>query len=500
MPVKYSRAFSHEPGAGQDPETEPGTDRDADSGGEPAEAPDAEPADQDPVDDQATGPRPFDPLAPDPAPRRSWTEDGPDGPLELRNVIGVLPGSRDEWSASSVVVGAHYDHLGRGWPDVRTGNEGVVHPGADDNASGVAVMLEVAKLLAGGHAPARPIVFIAFDGEEWGRRGSLRYVAHESTRPAEDALAMISLDAVGRLGDGKLLVLGTGTATEWIHIARGIGFTTGVESTAVADDPGGSDQVSFHEVGVPAVQLTSGPHEDYHRPRDTVEKIDAGGMVRVATWLREAVVYLGERDTPLTSTLGGGTAPAPATSGRRVSLGTLPDFADPGPGVRVDSVLPDSPAARAGLLAGDRIVRIDGAAVADLRAYSDVLKSHAPGDTIEGHEMAEQGPIEHFGRDGKVGPVHLLFTMRGNAGKQLVEFVKEVVHVDHPDVDLEDFVTVHTRTTFDGDEYQIVEFQLPFGEKDLDELEDEIRRELDGLEVELPDSVVVEFEGAKRFY
>ena len=195
---------------------------------------------------------------------------------------------------------------------------------------------------------------------------------------------MISLDAVGRLGERKLLVLGTGTASEWIHIARGIGFTTGIESTAVADDPGGSDQVSFHEIGVPAVQLTSGPHEDYHRPSDTAEKIDAAGLVKVATWLREALVYLGDRAEPLSSSLGGGTpaAASPAGEGRRVSLGTVPDFADPGPGVKVESVLPGSPAERAGLRGGDRIIAIGGEAIADLRAYSEILKRHAPGDTI----------------------------------------------------------------------------------------------------------------------
>jgi len=311
-----------------------------------------------------------------------WTEAGPAGPLTLRNVVGVLPGTRAELTGA-VVVGAHYDHLGRGWPDVRAGEEGKIHPGADDNASGVAVLIEVAKLLAGGHRPARPIVFVAFDGEEWQRRGSKHFAA--GSPHAKGALAMISLDAVGRLGERKLLVLGTGTASEWIHIARGIGFTTGIESTAVADDPGGSDQVSFHEIGVPGVQLTSGPHEDYHRPSDTVEKIDAAGLVDVATWLREALVYLGDRAEPLTSNLGSGTgAPAPAAAGegRRVSLGTVPDFADPGPGVRIESVLPGSPAEKAGLRAGDRIVAIGGRAIADLRAYSEVLKAHAPGDTI----------------------------------------------------------------------------------------------------------------------
>src|SRR5690606_6701325 len=101
---------------------------------------------------------------------RRWSEpDGPDGdPVTLVNVIGVLPGTRAEWASQSVVLGAHYDHLGHGWPDVRAGNEGVLHPGADDNASGVAVLLEVAKGLAHELEPNRSVVFVAFDGEEWG--------------------------------------------------------------------------------------------------------------------------------------------------------------------------------------------------------------------------------------------------------------------------------------------------------------------------------------------
>jgi hypothetical protein len=106
--------------------------------------------------------------------------------------------------------------------------------------------------------------------------------------------------------------------------------------------------------------------------------------------------------------------------------------------------------------------------------------------------------LEHFENDDKHGPVHLLFTMRGNAGQELIELVKEVVHIDHQEI--EEFVTIHTRTGSDGEEFQIVEFQLPFGDKDLNELEREIERELDGLEIDLPDSIVVEFEGAKRFY
>jgi len=338
---------------------------------------------------------------------QSWTEkDGPDGrEVTLRNVVAVLPGKKKEWAKQSVVLGAHYDHLGRGFPDVRAGNEGKVHPGADDNASGVAVLLETAKLLASELEPDRAIVFAAFTGEEWGLRGSRHYIQAMEAWPASEAIAMINLDTVGRLGDKKLTVLGSGSATEWIHIAMGIGFTTGVESTCVADDLGSSDQRSFLDAGVPAVQLFTGPHEDYHRPSDIADKVDADGLVKVATFTREALVYLAAREEPLTSTLAerGDGAPSegapPSGPARRVSLGTMPDFAFEGPGVKVASVLAGTPAEKAGIRPGDLVVAIDGKEIADLRAYSEALKAHQPGDTIsirllrDGEEIAVEATL-----------------------------------------------------------------------------------------------------------
>ncbi len=315
----------------------------------------------------------------------SWTEEnGPGGkPAALSNVVGMIPGTNPAMKDQCVVVGAHYDHLGLGWPDVHAGDAGKIHNGADDNASGVAVMLEVARILAPDLKPARPIVFVAFSGEEWGLKGSRHFA---KARTAQKPFAMVNLDCVGRLGDKKLLVLGAGTAAEWRHIAMGVGFTTGVESTCVADDPGGSDQVAFHEIGVPAVQLFTGPHADYHRPTDDVEKIDVDGMVKVATWLREAVAYLAERPEPLTTTLAGAapaTVPPKPTEGRRVSLGTMPDFTFAGPGVKVASVLDGSPAQKAGIAAGDVLLAIDGQEIADLKAYSAILKAHKPGDVVK---------------------------------------------------------------------------------------------------------------------
>jgi GNAT superfamily N-acetyltransferase len=317
----------------------------------------------------------------------TWTEEnGPEGkPAALSNVIAVIPGTNLTLKDQCVVVGAHYDHLGKGWPEAREGNAGKVHPGGDDNASGVAVLLEVARVLAPELKPQRTVLFVAFDGEEWGLKGSRHFVkTWDSLKP----FAMVNLDTVGRLGAKKLMVLGAGTATEWRPAAMGIGFTTGVESTCVADDPGGSDQVAFHEAGIPAVQLFTGPHEDYHRPSDTADKVDVDGLVKVATWLREAVVYLGDRTEPLTSTLAGASPAAGAAKpaeGRRVSLGTMPDFEFAGPGVRVGSVLDGTPAKAAGILPGDVILAIDGKPVADLREYSAVLRGHQAGDKLRIH-------------------------------------------------------------------------------------------------------------------
>jgi aminopeptidase N len=289
-------------------------------------------------------------------------------------------------------VSAHYDHLGLGWPDVRTGDEGKVHPGADDNASGVAVMLELARALAASERPQRTVVFIAFTGEEAGRLGS-RFYAEHPVGPLGQVMGVINLDTVGRLGTQKLSVLGTGTAAEWQHIFRGAGFVTGVDSRNVPESVDGSDQASFTAKGVPAVQIFAGAHADYHRPTDTADRIDAAGLVKVAAFTKEGIVYLAERAEPLTNAL----KPAPASSApaagsppstaqppaRRVSFGTVPDFAFPGPGVRVTGTTPDSPAARAGIKEGDVVLSIGGQPVAHLQGFSDVLRTLVPGQTVQ---------------------------------------------------------------------------------------------------------------------
>jgi uncharacterized iron-regulated protein len=326
-------------------------------------------------------------------------------PVVLRNVIGVLPGTKAEWKGQSALLTAHYDHLGRGWPDVHKGDEGRLHPGADDNASGVAVMLELARALASGEKPQRTLVFVAFAGEEASLLGSRHYVEHP-TLPLDRVMGVINLDTVGRLGDRKLSVLATGTAAEWQHIFQGASYVTGVENRAIADSLESSDQKSFIDAGVPAVQIFTEAHSDYHRPGDTADKIDVAGLVKVATFVKEGLAYLAERPEPLTLTIGktavtppgvspgapasggpapaaaGGAAGAPAGAGRRVSFGTVPDFAFGGPGVRVAGIVLGSPAERAGVKESDILLRVAGKDVTNLQGLSSILRGLTPGQTV----------------------------------------------------------------------------------------------------------------------
>jgi len=324
---------------------------------------------------------------------QQWQEKVPGKPglTKLKNVIAVIPGSDSDLAGQSVVVGAHYDHLGRGWPDVHAGDEGQVHPGADDNASGVAVMLALAKNMAKSFKPKRSIVFVAFSAEEAGRLGSRYYVQHSDPYPADKMIAMLNLDTVGRLANNDITVFGTGTASEWKHIFRGTGFVTGYNVKNVKDDAGFSDQKSFHEVGVPAVQFFGSVHADFHRPSDTVKKIDAAGLIKMVTVLKETAAYLADRPTALSAS---DTIRKNRNSddvhkrveapkeGRKVSLGTIPDFNYSGVGVRITGVVPDSPAARAGLIAGDVLQRLNSKKLKNLAAYAQILRGLTVGEQI----------------------------------------------------------------------------------------------------------------------
>lgn len=309
-------------------------------------------------------------------------EDG--AQMDVTNVVAVIRGTNPDWKEESVVLSAHYDHLGLGWPDARAGNKGKIHNGADDNASGVAVMLELARTLGKTMKPARSVVFVAFTAEEAGLLGARHYVKNMQTYPVAKVIGNLNVDTVGRLGDNKLLVLGSTSANEWKFIFMGASFVTGVQTEMPTQDIDSSDQVAFIEAGVPAVQFFSGASPDYHQPTDTMEKLDINGLVKVAAIVREGVEYLAKRPEPMAFKGSTKKADSKPTAGeRRVSTGLMPDFAFSGKGVAIGAVGDDTPAKTAGLVKGDVITAINGTKVENLRSYSDMLKKFTPGDVID---------------------------------------------------------------------------------------------------------------------
>ncbi|MCA9567615.1 MAG: M20/M25/M40 family metallo-hydrolase, partial [Myxococcales bacterium] len=309
-----------------------------------------------------------------PVERQTWKATVGTKEVELTNVVASLPGSGRPMAP--VVVMAHLDHLGTGGPDVRKGNEGKLHPGADDNASGVAVALALLEQLAAEPPRPRPVTFVFTTGEESGLLGARHWLS-----TVDAPFTCVALDTVGRLAEsGKITVAGAETARELRFVFMGVGYTTGATFAFAQPGLDGSDHAACKAVGTPAVQLTTGAHSDYHAPGDTPDKLDGDGLVTVADAALEAVAYLAERTDPLTVTLGD-SAPA-STGARRASLGTMPEFTFPGPGVMVADVMPESAALAAGIAAGDVLLAIDGATLPDLRTFSELLKQKSPGDRV----------------------------------------------------------------------------------------------------------------------
>ena len=318
-------------------------------------------------------------LAPEGSYKQSWRQMLTDGSsVDLFNVVGLLPGTNPELENSPVVVGAHYDHLG-------ANSNGEIFPGADDNASGVSVLIEVAAKLRRSFSPERPILFVAFSAEESGLLGSEYFADHLPFGiPAEQVFAMLNLDSVGRLEGKSLQLFGSGSAYEFPFMAQGIGFTIGLQSEMPERAISSSDHSSFLKRGVPALHLFSGIHGNYHRTSDSVDLIDLDGMSQISLWLEEALTYLANNVEPLRVTL----ANAPSTvqrtglGNREASLGTMPDFNYSGDGIRVEAVLPESAASAAGLLAGDVLISFNNVVVDNLQVYSNLLRESEPGDNV----------------------------------------------------------------------------------------------------------------------
>lgn len=291
------------------------------------------------------------------------------------NIGGVLRGT--DPAAGAIVIGAHYDHLGRD-------ASGAVYPGADDNASGVAVLVEIARALRAQGEHRRDIVFLGFAGEELGTLGSLHYVSAPA-RPLGSTMAMLNLDAVGRMDGRKLYVFGAGSALEWSEIVKSVNLSAGFDLGMPEEGPFASDQVPFFERGIPVLHLCTGPNVDYHRATDTADKLNYAEMASIVDFSAELAGFLADRPERLSFVPKGARKAEPAMasgSPRRVSLGTIPDFARESGGVLLTGVMPGSPAEAAGFLKGDIVVALGDAPIDNLADLSAALKSHQPGDTV----------------------------------------------------------------------------------------------------------------------
>jgi len=327
---------------------------------------------------------------------------------EAYNVIGILEGTDAVLKSEAIIIGAHYDHLGKGGQGSLAVNSQEIHHGADDNASGVAAMLELAHQFAEAKNNKRTLIFIAFGGEEEGLIGSKFYV-NNPVFPLSKTVAMINLDMVGRLKDDKLTVGGIGTASEWkgliesrniqqINALSLIKLTNvvpakednvKVESTSPfqlslnEDGFGPSDHSSFYLQKIPVLFFFTGTHTDYHKPSDTAEKINYGGLLKITSYVGEIVKAIDANPAKPTYAVAKSSGTGGGRGNFSVSLGTVPGYGDSTDGMLIDAVRDDSPAAKTGLKAGDKIVKLAGREVRNVQDYTFVLGEMKAGEEYE---------------------------------------------------------------------------------------------------------------------
>jgi Zn-dependent M28 family amino/carboxypeptidase len=316
----------------------------------------------------------------------------------VHNVAAYLPGQTDEY----VIIGGHYDHLGLGEQySMAPDKAGTIHPGADDNASGAAGVLELARWFSKQPKQKRGILFLNFAGEELGLLGSAWYVEHPEM-PLAKAVAMVNLDMIGRVRGGKVYIGGVDTGTGLRAMLDGI--TPKYQLNLDYSDSSGygsSDHTSFTTKQVPVLFFFSGLHSDYHKPSDTWDKIDAAGAVKVLQVVAEAVTDLQESPTRpqfvrVAPSHGQGAGPVSSSSGSGYGpyFGSIPDFGEGTKGVKFADVREGSPASKAGFKAGDVMVEFDGKPIQNLYDFTYALQAKKPGDEVMVKVLRDGKPVE----------------------------------------------------------------------------------------------------------
>ncbi len=287
-----------------------------------------------------------------------------------RNVLGYL----DHGAPYTIILGAHYDHLGYGTFGSLYVGDPAIHNGADDNASGVAMILEMAQRLA--TEKKFNYLFIAFTGEENGLWGSNYYCDH-ATIDLTKVTAMLNFDMVGRLNENKMAINGTGTSPVWVDLINASN-TANLTITMSESGIGPSDHTSFYLTDIPTIHYFTGAHEDYHKPSDDVQLINNDGMEIVADMVSNLIERMNANEKlAFTKT----KDPDPSsTPSMEVTLGVLPDYLYDGAGMRIDGVRDGKPAALAGMMKGDVIMKLGGKDIKDIYVYMEALSAFHKGD------------------------------------------------------------------------------------------------------------------------
>ena len=309
----------------------------------------------------------------------------------VNNVVAWLPGQTDEY----IIIGAHYDHLGRGnFDSLAPSQIGQIHPGADDNASGTAGVLELARLLAPERGKLkRSILFMDFAGEELGLLGSAEWVK-EPTRPLAKAVAMINMDMIGRIKDEKVYIGGVGTGSTFKTVLDQAQKEAPFKIEYSAGGYSSSDHTSFVTKKIPVLFFFSGLHSDYHKPSDTWDKINGASAARLLDMVESVVVQLANTDQPPAFQVVAEEKPIGGSGGGYGPyFGSVPDFGQVENGVKFSDVRPNSPAAKAGLKAGDILVQFGDKPIKNLYDFTDALRRSKVGDVVDVKVLRDGQPV-----------------------------------------------------------------------------------------------------------
>mgnify|MGYP000373217078 FL=1 len=305
--------------------------------------------------------------------------------IQIPNIIGMIPGNHDNHKNEYIVIGAHFDHLGFGGqssgslaPDERS-----IHNGADDNASGIAGVLEIAeKLKANQFELNRSILFMGYNAEEQGLLGS-KYYVNNPTVPLKNIITMINMDMIGRMSNNKITVGGTGTSSAFDLILNNIEKNHDLFFTKSPEGFGPSDHSSFYINDIPVLFFFTGAHNDYHKPSDDWAQINVESEKKILDMIYDIVIQIDQLEIKPVFTEAGPKGPSQSRTSFKVTFGIIPSYSSNAIGLEIDGARQGGPAQQAGIKKGDIIIEIEGKSISNIYDYMYRLAELKTGQSVE---------------------------------------------------------------------------------------------------------------------